>query len=258
MSDAVDRSIAQMDFTPLAGSTVFLDSKYIRQVKGAGFINSDYIVASLRRRIMTSGCVLEDRLDAADFVVEVRVGALGTDGHEITYGIPASQALNATANLVASGPIVPTIPEISLAKRDERRAEVKIAVFAYHRETKQPILQPGVVKGTSMAKSTWFLGAGPFEQGSIYESVQLAGLPIEVDALKERARELDQPAIGPLRLPQLPLPVFASKRSQQGTDSESEDEPVLTRLGQGTVVAHPADTATGSEVVPASAIAPAP
>ena len=204
MSDAVDRSIYQMDFSALTGSTVFLDTKYVRQVRGVGFVNSDYIIAALRERMMTSGCLLEERRDDAEFVVEVRVGALGADGHEITYGIPASQTLNSAANLVASSPVMPSIPEISLAKRDERRAEVKLGLFAYHRETRTPVGQPDVVKGTSMAKATWFLGAGPFEQGSIYESVQLAGQPIS--EITEQVATIEGAGFGILRLPPVRFP----------------------------------------------------
>ena len=225
MSDAVDRSIRQMDLAALSGCTVFLDTKYIRQVRGVGFVNSDYIIAALRERMMTSGCLLEERRDDADYIVEARVGALGTDGHEITYGIPASQTLNSAANLVSSSPVMPSVPEISLAKRDERRAEVKLGVFAYHRESRMPVWQPGTVQGTSMAKATWFLGAGPFEQGTIYESVQLAGQPIA--ELAEQVPTVDATAMRVLRLPPIP-------RWLQGGGAPADDPSAVAQVAATT------------------------
>ncbi|MFP6575812.1 MAG: DUF6655 family protein, partial [Pirellulaceae bacterium] len=37
LSDAVDRSIASIDFSPLSGKTIYLDVTYIRAIKGFGF-----------------------------------------------------------------------------------------------------------------------------------------------------------------------------------------------------------------------------
>ena len=248
VSDAVDQSIAQIDFSSLSGSTVYLDTKFIKQVRGTGFVNADYIVAALRERIMFSGCVLQDSRDQAEYIVEVRVGALGTDGHEITYGIPASQTLNATANLVASSPLMPSIPEISLAKRDERRAEVKLGVFAYRRESKQPVWQPGLVQGRSMAKATWFLGAGPFEQGNIYESVHLAGQPVPA---------LESPAIATLANPAkwvqniasvtLPKNMRTTEAEAMAAETPQAETPAVQRLGMGNVVATNTPQATPTE-----------
>jgi hypothetical protein len=180
VSDAVDRSITQIDFRPLAGSDVYIDTTYLKHLGNIGFVNSAYLISSLREQMIRQRCVLHENRDDAEYIVEVRVGALGTDGHEINYGMPASGALNSTAALFTSAPVLPAIPEISLAKRDERRAAVKIGVFAYNRESKEPVWHPGMVKGQSLAKSTWILGAGPFQQGTIYDETQFAGAPLQI------------------------------------------------------------------------------
>ena len=39
MSDAVDRSIRAIDFRPLAGRKVYLDTSYLRHVKGLSLIH---------------------------------------------------------------------------------------------------------------------------------------------------------------------------------------------------------------------------
>ena len=51
ISDAVDRSVSQIDFRPLSGKKVYLDTQYVRSIKGPGFVNADYIISSLRQQM---------------------------------------------------------------------------------------------------------------------------------------------------------------------------------------------------------------
>ena len=180
VSQAVDQSIDGIDFSPLADKTCFLDTRYLRNVVGIGFVNADYIISSLRQRMVAARCLIQDTADSADYIVEPRVGVLGADAHEVNYGIPSSQPISSASSIIGSGGAMPVLPEVSLAKKEERRASVKIAIFAFHRETREPIWESRTVRGESVAKSTWVLGAGPFEEGTIYESAQFAGKLIEV------------------------------------------------------------------------------
>lgn len=175
MSDAVDEVISQLNFGPLAGRTVFLDPTYIEPVKTAGFVNAPYVISSLRQQLTASGCLLQDTKDAAEIVVEPRLGTLGTDGHEMTFGIPPSQSISSAASIVASTPGIPVIPEISLARSDSQSGAAKISVFAYYRESRQPIWQSGTRVAQSTAKDTWFLGAGPLQTGTIHDGPRFAG-----------------------------------------------------------------------------------
>ncbi len=175
LSDAVDRSVASINFRPLAGRTVYLDTQYVKSVKGAGFVSADYIISSLRQQMLAANCLLEEDREKAEYIAEVRVGALGTDAHNMTYGIPASNSLSTAASLVPNAPAIPAIPEISLAKKEDEVAAAKIAVFAYHRESRQAVWQSGIAQARSSAKDTWFFGAGPFQSGSLHDSTKLAG-----------------------------------------------------------------------------------
>lgn len=174
-SNAVDRVVAQLNFSPLAGQTVYFDNQYIKNIKGIGFVNGDYIVSSIRQQLLASRCLLQDKKEDADYIVEARVGALGTDQHEISYGIPANNLLNAASSFVPSAPAIPTIPEISIAKKNHQIGAAKIGVFAYHRETKEPVWQAGVQSDRSRSKESWFMGAGPFQSGTIYDGPMFAG-----------------------------------------------------------------------------------
>ncbi|MCL4200902.1 MAG: hypothetical protein KJ000_00305 [Pirellulaceae bacterium] len=180
MSDAVDRSIEQIDFSPLRGRRIFFDTQYLNTIKGLGFVNSDYLISSLRQQMLAAGCLLEEKADTAEYIVEGRCGALGTDGHEVTYGMPASTGLSNAASVLPNVPTIPLIPEISVARREDNRAAAKIGVFAYHRETRLPVWQSGVTVSTSNAKDVWVFGAGPFQSGSIYDGTQFAGSRIRL------------------------------------------------------------------------------
>lgn len=184
LSNAVDKAVSQIDFGILGGQRVYLDTQYLKHVKGQGFVNADYVVSSLRQQLVAAGCLLQDDKDNADFIVEPRVGALGTNAHEVVYGLPQNNSVNRTINTAASMvptvPAVPPLPELALGKKNSHISASKIAVFAYHRETRQPVWQSGIAKGTSDARSLWILGGGPFEQGSIYDGTRFAGSKLEI------------------------------------------------------------------------------
>ena len=175
VSDAVDRSIQDLDFRPLSGRKVYLDTSYLRHVKGSGFVNSEYVISGLRQQILGAGCLIQDASNEAEIIIEARIGALGADNHLVTYGIPENNALNAAASVIPSAPSIPTLPEIAVARREAREATAKIAAFAYDRETRKPIWQSGVRHSISTAKDTWVMGIGPFQGGSIREKTKLAG-----------------------------------------------------------------------------------
>ncbi len=179
LSDAVDRTVDQLDLAVLSGRKVFLDTTYINPVKGTMFVNADYIISALRHKLTVSGCLVQDTIATADYVLEGRVGALGTDSLEVTYGLPASNALSTAANAVAGVPAVPSIPEISVGKRNAALSTSKIVLFAYHRESGTPVWQSGTAIAKSDAKDTWVLGAGPLQRGTIYNGASFAGLKIK-------------------------------------------------------------------------------
>ena len=180
LSEAVDRTVDQLDLSCLSGRKVFLDTTYIRPVKGVIFVNSDYIVSAIRQRLTISGCQIQDSKNQADYILEARVGALGTDSLEVTYGLPASNAISQAASLVSGAPGIPTIPEISVGKRNATLSTSKIVMYAYHRETGTPVWQSGSAISKSDAKDTWVLGAGPLQRGSIYDGVTFAGINLKV------------------------------------------------------------------------------
>lgn len=202
LSDAVDEAVAKIDFTPLVNQKVYFDTQYLKNYKGVGFVNSEYVISSLRQQMAAAGLQMFDAADAADFIIEGRLGALGSDAHEVVYGIPSTSALNDAADVVSAVsqvPKVPGIPELALAKRSNQVAAAKLAVFAYERESRERVWQSGVLTGKSTAKDLWVFGAGPFQRGTIHQgNVDFAGSSLEVPML-ERDRSGSQGPIASYR-----------------------------------------------------------
>jgi len=187
ISDAVDRAIAVIDFSPLAGKAVFLDTKYLVAVKGIGFVNTEYVTSSLRQQMLASGCLLQEDAKDAEYMVEARIGALGTDAHEVTYGIPPSSGLAHATELVPGAPRIP-IPDISLAKKEDLLGASKVAVFAYDRETKIPVWQSGMSVATSNARDSYVMGMGPIQDGTIYHGTHFAGSRWQIPLLSGKSQ----------------------------------------------------------------------
>lgn len=179
-SDAIDRSVSSIDFRELAGKKVYFDTSYIKAIKGVGFVNADYIISAMRQQMVAARCLLQDKKDDAEYIVEGRVGVLGIDGNEVTYGIPSSSGLSTAASLMPTAPPLPIIPELSFAKKNDQRGAARVGFFAYHRETGEPVWQSGISDARSTAKDSWVLGAGPFQSGTIYSGTQFAGAKLKL------------------------------------------------------------------------------
>lgn len=172
LSQAVDNSIAAIDFRPLSGYKVFFDDTYIKTVKTTNIVNAEYVISSLRQQIIAAGCLLQEKADTADVIVEGRIGTLGADDHRVTYGIPENNVLGVASQFSGTPFSTPSaaIPELAIARRDAREGAAKVAAFAYDRVTREPIWQSGISKSIATSRNTWVMGIGPFQGGTIRDS----------------------------------------------------------------------------------------
>lgn len=165
VSQAADNAVAQIDFTPLAGKTVFLDSTGIHEKE----LDRGYVISLVRQQVVAAGALLQDEKHRAEFVVDVRSGGLGTDRQSVLVGTPAVQLPSVVPGLPTS------VPEIALFKKNDQRGVAKLAVFAYNRVTGRALWQSGTVEAESRAKDMWLLGTGPFSRSSIRKQAEIAG-----------------------------------------------------------------------------------
>ncbi len=193
IADAVDKVVAQVDFSPLSGQKVYFDSKYLAGAKLSGNPNIDYLTSSLRQQMLAYDCRLTDKPEEADLIVEARVGALGNDGNEATYGVPGSAAVSAAAAFATGFPTGGTFPELSLGRRNHQWGAAKVGLFAYDRVSHQRVWQGGVSTGASQARELWVMGIGPFQRGRVYKEAQasMSGGPQVVKDAKQ-LKKFDQ------------------------------------------------------------------
>jgi hypothetical protein len=246
LSDSVDRAIDQLDLAPLAGRKVFLDTTYMQTYKGPNvYVSSDYIASALRQKLTTTGCRMEVSRTEADYILEARVGALGTDTMEVTYGIPSSNGLGVAASALGGVPAVPAIPEISVGKRNNLLGVSKIVVFAYHRDTGIPVWQSGAAVARSDAKDSWFMGVGPLTRGSVYNGVTLAGNRVNPPFEKKVARQIKPLSMGDRH--SYVHPAVLEKQLADAKDIEAQQQKTVNQ------VSHEAATAELPPVSPESA-----
>lgn len=165
ISDAIDRAVENMNLQPLAGQSIFLDDSRVTDA-----VDRNYYISTLRQHLLAQGCTLKEKREDADFVVEARAGAIGTDRNDLLFGVPTSPV----PAIPVISPMPSTLPEIPIAKRKDQRGVAKLALFAYHRATGTPVWQSGVIRQESTANDVWILGAGPFQHGTIYEDDAMA------------------------------------------------------------------------------------
>ena len=169
VTDAVDRAVDEIDFSVLAGKAVFIDISALADGE-----DSKYLASSVRQQVLSCGASLKEKKDDADYVLEVRAGALGTDEQQIIYGVPELTV----PTFVGSGTL--TIPELSVAKKVGQRATAKIAVFAYNRKTGYPLWQSGSREKDSNVRSLWVLGGGPYRTGDIIDKPELCDSSVSI------------------------------------------------------------------------------
>jgi len=76
LSNAVDQTVSEFDLSYLSGKEVFLDTTFLETT-----VDKGYVISSIRQHMMASGVKIIDAKDKANYIVEARTGALGTDSH---------------------------------------------------------------------------------------------------------------------------------------------------------------------------------
>ncbi|MFO0917207.1 MAG: DUF6655 family protein [Planctomycetaceae bacterium] len=150
ISNAVDQSLAKIDFSSLNGQKVYLEEKYL------DCTDKGYIVGSVRHRSMYNGAHMVAKPEDADIVVELRSGGVGTDMADSYVGIPA---------IVLPGML--TLPEVKFITHTNQSAVAKIGLVAYDAKT-QEVLGSGGVTASMSDDSNWYvMGMGPYQNGTL-------------------------------------------------------------------------------------------
>ena len=110
----------RLDFSAISGRKVFLDKQYMPLTNNPGRppvnnSNVEYATSSLRQQLLAYNCQLQDKAEDADIIVEARMGAMGSDSNELTYGLPTGTVMRgAIAAVTPGGDSLPVFPDLSL------------------------------------------------------------------------------------------------------------------------------------------------
>ncbi|MFO0909938.1 MAG: DUF6655 family protein [Isosphaeraceae bacterium] len=169
LTNAWDSALQKVDFRPLAGVPVFLDTTNVAAV------DQGWVVSSLRQSLLAQGVLLREKREQAQWVVEARVGAYGTNESNWLLGI-SQTTIPATITGVPSG----TIPEIPLIKKSDQQGVAKLALFAYDRSSGQLVWNSGTMVAIATAKDVHVLGVGPIQSGSIRGGAEFVGMKLPI------------------------------------------------------------------------------
>ncbi len=189
LTNAWDKALMKVDFRPLTGVPVYLDTANVSA------IDQGWVVSSLREAMLTQGVLIREKREQAQYIVEARVGAYGTDDDSLLVGI-AQITIPPTVTGVPTG----TIPELPLVKRSRQVAVAKLALFAYDRAGGQLVWQSGTMLDQADTKQVFVGGFGPIKSGSIQDGTEVVGIkiPLPGDASSSDANP-DDPAAGKSR-----------------------------------------------------------
>lgn len=154
ISNAVDQSLNKIDFAPLAGTSVYVEEKYL------DCVDKGYILGSIRHKLLQARANIVAKPEDAQAVMEIRSGGVGTDVASSYLGIPGFTM-----------PGMISIPDIKIINRDSQKAVAKIGLVVYDVKLKQELGEGGVSMARSDENNTYFMGFGPHQSGTLLAEV---------------------------------------------------------------------------------------
>ena len=152
-----DDALYHVDFSPLAGSRVFLDTTYITVA------DKDWIISSIRRTMAEQGVLLESNKDKAAVIVEA-FGAYGTDQRDRKFGLPGislSPSLTTGAAVTAG-----SSNSLNLSETNQQDAVIKARLFAYEPKTGRLVWETAPLMNAQGVRDHFVIGSGPYRMSS--------------------------------------------------------------------------------------------
>jgi hypothetical protein len=158
LTGTFDDALYHVDFSPLTGARVFLDTTYITVV------DKDWIISSIRRTMAEQGVLLENNKDKANIIVEAAFGAYGTDQRDRQFGLPGmtlSPSL-ATGASVSGG----SSSSLNISETKQQDAVVKARLFAYEPKTGRLVWETAPLLNAQGVRDHFVIGSGPYRMSS--------------------------------------------------------------------------------------------
>ena len=133
-----DCAVSLVDFRPLAGAEVFLDTSNVEAA------DKGWVIFSLRRAMAEQGLLLAESSEDAQVIVEAALGAYGTDERSCRFTLPMLGAMGLTA-ASSSNAAAPSDTQ-GLTLKSNQDAVVKLALFAFDARTHRLIWESGTIQ----------------------------------------------------------------------------------------------------------------
>src|SRR5262245_32573740 len=144
ISSAVDQALNRIDWSPIRGAPVFVETKYL------DCVDKNYIILGVHQRLLANSCTLVEKAEDSAVPIELGSGAVGTERQESYLGIPE---ISMPSSQVA-------IPKLAIFQREKANGTAKLAILAYDTKSKQPVISLGTLARSD--HNDWsLLGAGP-------------------------------------------------------------------------------------------------
>ena len=150
LSNSIDRALSELDLEAigrLKGFKVYLSTVYLQT------LDQEYLIGSLRDLLLSSGVLVVDDIAQAEMIVEIRSGANSLDSAAVTAGIAEDQAL---PNPVTGAPVA--LPELAFFKKQNIGSLTKVALVAYHADSREHVFSSGTLLGGAYERHYQFLG----------------------------------------------------------------------------------------------------
>lgn len=168
ISNAVDQSLSKVDFETTRGRKVHVVEKYLESV------DKNYVVASVRHRILRQGGRLVEKPEDADMIMELRSGGIGTDKSDSFIGMPEITL-----------PGLFTLPEVRLISKTTQTGTAKIGLVAYDAKDSHVMGAGGVSTARSDQNYWYAFGVGPYQNGTLRNELNESVQPVPGQELRK-------------------------------------------------------------------------
>jgi len=161
LTGAWDSALCRVDFSPLAGSKVFLDTERITVV------DKDWIITTIRRAMAEQGVAIENEKKNAEMILEVAIGAYGTDERNTKSGLPQVGLVPSLsgASVVSSN----STSSLTFSENNRQEAVIKALMFAYEAKTGRLVWESGPMLDAEGLRDHFFFSSGPYRISSLPE-----------------------------------------------------------------------------------------
>ncbi len=152
-----DDALCRVNFQPLAGTKVFVDTQFVANA------DKEWIISSIRRTMAEQGVLLENTKDKAQVILEPAFGAWGTDQRDTTTGLPGlGLGASLTGPAITSG----SGSSLNFSQTNRQDAVVKAALYAYDAKTGRLVWESGTFLNAQGVRDHFVFGHGPYRMSS--------------------------------------------------------------------------------------------